>query len=45
MTLGRTIPALPAHDVAASVAFYRDKLGHLGPVADLGGLLRKAGGR
>jgi catechol 2,3-dioxygenase-like lactoylglutathione lyase family enzyme len=27
MTLGRTIPALPAHDVAASVTFYRGKLG------------------
>ena len=27
MTLGRTIPALPARDVAASVAFYRDELG------------------
>jgi catechol 2,3-dioxygenase-like lactoylglutathione lyase family enzyme len=26
-TLGRTIPALPARDVAASVAFYRDRLG------------------
>ena len=27
MALGRTIPALPAHDVAASVGFYRDRLG------------------
>jgi catechol 2,3-dioxygenase-like lactoylglutathione lyase family enzyme len=25
--LGQTIPALPARDVAASVAFYRDRLG------------------
>ena len=27
VTLGRTIPALPARDVAASVVFYRDRLG------------------
>jgi catechol 2,3-dioxygenase-like lactoylglutathione lyase family enzyme len=27
MTLGRTIPALPCRDVAASVVFYADKLG------------------
>ncbi|HJS70929.1 MAG TPA: VOC family protein [Gaiellaceae bacterium] len=27
MTLTQTIPALPVHDAAASVEFYRDKLG------------------
>jgi catechol 2,3-dioxygenase-like lactoylglutathione lyase family enzyme len=27
MTLGRTIPALPVHDVAAAVTFYGGKLG------------------
>jgi catechol 2,3-dioxygenase-like lactoylglutathione lyase family enzyme len=27
VSLGRTIPALPAHDVAASVAFYNERLG------------------
>ena len=27
VSLGRTIPALPARDVAASVAFYNDRLG------------------
>ena len=27
MTLGRTIPALPARDVAAAVAYYNERLG------------------